>query len=569
MEQDPSTIANIIHPLYAESQYDWLKWRLAYLGGRRFVNEYVKPFSSREDKTDFLNRTNMTYAASFAKVAVNEVKNSIFQRMSDVNRAGGTKSYIEAIEGGKYGVDLLGSTMTEFMGKNILIELLVMSKVGIYVDMPRIPGETLLESYQAKPYLYYYAAEDIRSWTMDTTNNPNEFSSILLRQSEYTFDPDTRLPSGTQLIYKHFWLEDGRVYVQFYNEANETLNTESPFEPIQDLQPLPLNITRIPFVVLSLSTSLMTDIADYQIALTNLNSSDIAYILKSNFPFYVEQFDVRADSPHMKGSDSNNNLNENEIKTGATSGRRYPIGTERPGFIHPSSEPLVASMKKEEQIKAEIRDLVGLTVTNLEPKSAASKSLENQGLEAGLSYIGLELQHAERQVGEIWAMYENSKDYPSIHYPEKYNLKTDEENRKESQQLKDLMPIIPSQTYQRNIAKQIAYRLLSNVVDTKTMTTINKEIDDAPVVYVPPDTMVKDVEQGLVGLETASKTRGYPAGEVEKAKQDHADRLARISIAQSKGAGNPDTLPVPGDAKPNKDKTEDPIVTDKTRGINK
>jgi hypothetical protein len=39
----------------------------------------------------------------------------------------------------------------------------------------------------------------------------------------------------------------------------------------------------------------MEDIADYQIALMNLESSDINYMLKSNFPFYVEQYDPRAE----------------------------------------------------------------------------------------------------------------------------------------------------------------------------------------------------------------------------------------------------------------------------------
>ena len=32
--------------------------------------------------------------------------------------------------------------------------------------------------------------------------------------------------------------------------------------------------------------------------------------------------------------------------------------------------------------------------------------MDNQGLEAGLSYIGLLLESAERQIAEIWAAYE-------------------------------------------------------------------------------------------------------------------------------------------------------------------
>ena len=32
--------------------------------------------------------------------------------------------------------------------------------------------------------------------------------------------------------------------------------------------------------------------------------------------------------------------------------------------------------------------------------------MDNQGLEAGLSYIGLVLEAAERQIAEFWAAYE-------------------------------------------------------------------------------------------------------------------------------------------------------------------
>jgi hypothetical protein len=79
---------------------------------------------------------------------------------------------------------------------------------------------------------------------------------------------------------------------------------------------------------------------------------------------------------------------------------------------------------------------------------------------------------------------------------------------------------------------------------------------------------------GLVSAELASQIRGYPKGEVEKAKNDHAERLARIQLAQISPAarGNPLADPNPNGAKLEKenakDTTEDSIVTDKTRGPN-
>ena len=61
-----------------------------------------------------------------------------------------------------------------------------------------------------------------------------------------------------------------------------------------------IDIPEIPFVLMELDTSLMTDIADYQISLLNLASSDVNYALKSNFPFYVAQFNPVAELPTLR-----------------------------------------------------------------------------------------------------------------------------------------------------------------------------------------------------------------------------------------------------------------------------
>ena len=55
-----------------------------------------------------------------------------------------------------------------------------------------------------------------------------------------------------------------------------------------------LELTRIPFVLLDIGDSMIKDVVNHQIALLNLVSSDVNYALKSNFPFYIEQKDVRA-----------------------------------------------------------------------------------------------------------------------------------------------------------------------------------------------------------------------------------------------------------------------------------
>ena len=192
-------------------------------------------------------------------------------------------------------------------------------------------------------------------------------------------------------------------------------------------------------------------------------------------------------------------------------------------------------MEKQEKLKQEIRQLVNLAITNIAPNraSAESKSMDESGLEAGLSYIGLELEHGEREVGIIWSAYEGDKDNPNIKYPARYNLRSDADRRSEAGELKELMEAVPSVTYQKELAKDIATVVVGHRSSMEDLEKIHSEIMAATVVVTDSETIRDDHDAGFVGTELASKIRGYPAGETEKAKQDHAERAARIAAAQS------------------------------------
>ena len=589
-------INDLRHPQYILNQENWEKWRLTYLGGSRFMKRYLRKHSRREDDIDFNDRRFVSYVPAFAKTAINEVKNSIFQRFTDITREGGSQSYRDAIAGVSSGVDKLGSTMNAFIGRDILPELLTMARVGVYVDMPSLDGSTIADVKLSgiRPYLYWYKAEDIRSWCLQdgSTGNPTEFTALLLRDSTYDIDQHWVLPYEVTTRYRYLWIdpETGYVNCQFYTQDGD--NIEPDGYAVGEIFTLP--IKRIPFVMLELSDSLLSDAADYQIALLNLASSDMGYALKANYPFYTEQFDPRSNSPYLKqpstvatSQTSIDPLNASllvnqekstELRLGTSQGRRYPLGAERPAFIHPSSEPLVVSMKKQEQLKEEIKQLVSLSISNLTPRAGSSASDQNQTpMEAGLSYIGLELAHAERKIADFWAMYEG-EEKATIHYPEHYSLMDDKDRREQTNSLKELMPMVPSITFRREVAKNIVDLTLGVKVDAATLRKIKDEIDRDPVVLGDPDVIEKDVVNGLVDLETASRARGYPAGVVQKAKNDHAERLARIAAAQSPAAsGDPGARGVPDlSANPNagieektasqKDQTGKGEVKDRTRG---
>jgi hypothetical protein len=208
-------------------------------------------------------------------------------------------------------------------------------------------------------------------------------------------------------------------------------------------------------------------------------------------------------------------------------------------------------MELQDKLKADIRSLVNLAVQTLATRaSAESKILDNQGLEAGLSYIGLVLENGERLISEYWAAYESvepeRRQVATIKYPDRYGLKTDEDRIDESMKLSKLMNTVPGQTVKREIAKSIVQSLLGGKIPTTAINQINEEIDAAACTTSNPDTILAGVEKGLIDPETGSVALGCNPGTAAKAQQAHIERMKVIAAAQGVpvGTGSKSTDPV-------------------------
>lgn len=593
-------LTQIRHPEYNTSYDDYCKWRLTYQGGQNFIDRYLVKFTKREDDADFTARRCMAHSPSFAKAGINKLKNTFYSRMSEIARIGGVQSYRDAIEGKAGGVDLYGSSMNRFMGEEVLPELMTMKIVGIYVDKPQLDGNLLSNNKDKKPYLYIYQAEDILTWDFLYMNGEYIYKNVLLRDTAYAYDEKTGLVMGTRQRFRHMWIgADNKVHIQFWIVVN---NDQGEEEDQPDGPEIILDLDRLPFVVLGLKESLLADVADYQIGLLNLASSDLNYVKNANFPFYTEQFDPVAESVYTRrplppppssltdGKSSQEGTavaaatssDKEEVKVGTLSGRKYPKGLDRPDFIAPPTEPLLASMKKQEQMKNDIYELIDIAASTAQPQhaSAESKQMDNQGLESGLSMIGMELEWAEREIAKIWALYDGGEP-ATIKYPTKYTLKSDEQRLNEASKLNEVKTTAPSKTFAKEVGKRIAHTMLADKVPQETLDAIEKEIDAAEFISSDPDLIKTASELGMVDAVTGSNALGFNGDKVvPKAQEEHAKRLALIAESQAKGAarGNPDAAPVQGkDASAKAEKTASQGMKDtqanpaqdKTRGEGK
>jgi hypothetical protein len=577
--QQEVQIADLKHPEYSENENEWRKWRLTYESGTDFKDEYLTKFSRREDNTDFAIRKGISYVPAFAKEAVDDVKDSIFQRISDVTRGGGSKTYNKAINGEGGGVDLVGTTMNSFVGLFILPELLSMGEVGVFTDMPKLPGDSIIDQQGLRPYIYPYKVEDILNWSVDTKNE-TKYSRLLLRDTILDIDEVTGLPIDTKVRYRFFWIVGDKVLVHFFNEDSEPIDRFG--EVNIDVQVL--NTPEIPFTLFKISDSLLRNIADYQITLLNMASSDVAYSLNCNYPFYVEAYDPRVDNlytrpmGHEKDSVQIIQAGEQadalaskayEIEVGTINGRRIPKGLEFPRYINPDPATLKVSMEKQDELKKDIRMLAKLAVSNLAPKmaSAESKSFDERSLEAGLSAIGLAVAHGERSIAKFWQMYEDIKQAPpSVKYPQKYSLQSDKDQRDEAQDLIKSVSSNPSITYKREALKLAAEKFVGSHLPNDILTKIKDEIDLADVIITDAKELQRDIELGLIDPESASQSKAYPKGAVEKAKIAHAERIARIAESQSKARGVDEMAGLENTSREEKmNKDEDTIPVKRTR----
>lgn len=537
-----SDIIKSRHPDYVNAIKDWQKYRCTYNSDETFRDLYLRQLSEREDYNDFCARKSLTYVPAFAEGNINEVKNAIIKRFGDIKRNCKCASFETASKGENFGVDGSYMTMNSFMGDNVLVELLVQGKVGVYVDMPEIKGNTAKDQESAVPYVYIYRAENILNWQY--IGRTQVLQSLLLFRWYTNYDAATGLATNRQKEYLHYRLarvEDKTIVVLTkYDEAGE------PTAKI-DLQ-----IDEIPFVMDSLPKSLMARIADYQIALMQLTSSDLMYLIKANFPFYVEQVNQAFQSPHLNlagrtadGQNPESNTSaaatperSNEIKVGATRGRRYPIGADAPQFIAPPEGPIKISMEKQGQIKDEMRALVHLTLSNFMPKmqSEESKKMDNLPLESGLSFIGSVLNRIEKRVYRIWSKYEGIKDdTPELIYPKNYSMLTQGQIDAEITAIRKDIDTAPSLKMRRELAKRIVWLRFNQSLPESEIAEIYKEIDEATVITGDPNVLYNDVRELVIDAEDAAKGRCYPADTAEKAEKK---AIVKMEASAKRGGGS-------------------------------
>lgn len=543
------SVSAISHPSYRIDLSRWFEYRLTFEGGEDYVDEYLIQ-QKDETNAEFKERKKFTPIPAIAKEAILDLQRGITQRLDDVTRDGGTPQYQAAVDGEGGGIDRDGQSMNMFIGHDVLVELLVMGRVGIYVDNFSSPGATMADG-RTTPYAYVYRVEDILNWDTMHPENEGRFKMVLLRDHEISHNQafGVSFPSKIRERLRLVWIgEDGLVRYRFMNNKLESMPLDriSSQFAVDDDGAIVTPLREIPFIMPELTGgSLLRDVASYQRTLLNVASHEAMMAMAVNDHFLAIQSDVRTDNLHWKKPETGAAVPGGQrgyIASETFGGRLnwiraryYDSESTAPQWVSPPVESLKASHDYRSRMADEVRQMINVAVqsqTGVRSESREQRELSAEGLEAGLHFIAMKLQQAERQIAKYYSMYQRSDDVAVITYPKRFRLKREAERIADAQELKKLVDGLPGQINKKEGYKRVILQLFTGTVDSTTMAKMLRAVDQHPYIG-DPEKIMDLIENALITRSRAAQSFDLPEDEVEDAMQEKIEMAREIMKAQT------------------------------------
>lgn len=538
-------LIDIRHPVWSDNQSDWMTWRLTYEGGQAFLDTFLKKFSRREGRTDFLQRKELTYNPSHTSTCLNMYRDSLMSKAHEIVRTG-DPIYKDICS---KNVDQSNNSMNSFMGLQFIPWLMAQQRRFIMVDAPPVVEGTTRDQDNGRPFIWAVNAENVLAWKFED----GKMTKVLIQEVAEVEDVDTGLAVDTDIQYR---------YMELVPAGSDPIQVSKDYEFVppsstepcvmvrlidkigkDKCEPYSLNLPRLPLVMGELVESMLKNVAPIQIALMNLNSTDMVFLFKGNFPLYVENRDkaqrvippratkktVRdMEKVDMEDREADEDIINRERKeVGTMAGVSFGKDLVAPSFIGPPISNCQLSMAKQGEMKQEIRVLLDLSLVSMAQKaltqSGESKAMDRVGLDKGLSYVGTVCEQVERDVAEIIHLFLQSTTKFEVKYPTEYSLKTKAERLEECTSLQAGKAMVRSKTWQNEVSKDQVRTVLQSRVDASVIETICNEIDENEWFdesLERSQILGADILNKLVSTKTASLMRGYPEGEAESVQEE-------------------------------------------------
>jgi hypothetical protein len=443
------------HPNYDSFVSEWQFFIRSYLGGMLYRDgDYLlqHPF---ESAVNYARRKETAYYYNYCAPIIDIMVSHLF-------RKGAKRDY-----GSYYGdpllksfmkdADLEGSSFNQFM-RDAQRFASIYGRVSIVVDKPVLLAETqrVAEEDDIRPYLSIVTPENLLDWSF------------------------ARLPSGRPVLDMVKILEAPGTYRVWTREGWELWYLDEDSEEDEAISLIDSgmhDLGRVPVVNLynkrsgmrMVGTSDIQDIADINKNIYYLCSDAKEIIENTAFPMLA--------MPYEKGG----GVEEKEIGPRNILQFDPAEPNAKPYWLEAPHSSLTEIREWVRQDVTEIHRIakmggVKATEDGKQSRSGVALELEYQQMHSVLSEKADNMEQAENQIFEIWALWQGGEFDGLVDYPDDFSIR--ELDRDIDRAIKALNIGIGSATFDKELKKSIAGTILPKV-DVETKTEIVREIDES------------------------------------------------------------------------------------------
>lgn len=284
----------------------------------------------------------------------------------------------------------------------------------------------------------------------------------------------------TYIVFSEEAEEDQIVYRHFYRDGWKLTTDEQGNQIIDSGQ---YNLGRVPVVKLhatpplfeceSHSDSWTFDLAQINWELFNVRSE--LRELERSQTFSILKLPV-------SNQKERENLQSNGLTISTENALLYdPNGGGDVGYIAPPAEPAQHYVGRIADLIVEIYKLANLEFVGGVQQSSESRQFNFQATNSTLAIMSDMAEQAEREIADLVMLWmTNTKFNGNLAYPREFNFV---DLKQMIDTAIDSVSLEISPTFNKEIKKQVAHKLLSTDVSSTTMQTIDDEIDSAGDIY--------------------------------------------------------------------------------------
>ena len=481
------------HPLYKKYLSRWTMLSDSYAGGMEYEQGHYLEQYYYETQEEYIKRVRTTALDNHMKSVAGIYNSFLYRRPIARDLESLDQDMLKAFMAD---ADLDGRSFDAMM-REVSLQSMIYGHVWLVMDKPAVQVGTRAEELEQgiRPYMSIYTPENVLDWNYARSSNG---------KYELNYFKVKEAPNKSEQYVREFLTDEVNLY-RYNGEEDKDIGTLEMSQPNQlgKIPAICVYANRSPHRGIGLSP--LGDIADAQKQIYDMTSEILQLIQLTNHPSLVKTADV-------------------EAAAGAGSIIQMPTTLDpglKPYLLQPSGqniESVISSMEKTVESIDRQACLGGIRSVESRRLSGVGLQTEFQMLNAKLSDFAANLEHAEEQIFDMFALLNNMVFEGTIEYPRSFSIQDKANDIAMLKMAKEAKPTNPK------INDYIDEKILQTLVlDEKEYERIIDEEMEHPVT-TPANRAAHIQEMIMQGYTDAEMLQLHP----EIAQQDITDAKQQL-----------------------------------------